>query len=71
MDIIKSESAKQILARSYDCGHICYENAEAAVETAEKEIKQKAILMFSQVYDMRNELNKKEAVDMFERILTQ
>jgi len=34
MDIIKSESAKQILARSYDGGHICYENAESAVEVA-------------------------------------
>lgn len=71
MDIIKSESAKQILARSYDGGHICMENAEAAVETAEKEMIQKATLMFSQIYDMRTELNKKEAVDMFERILTQ
>jgi predicted HAD superfamily phosphohydrolase len=46
MDIIKSESAKQILARSYDGGHICYENAESAVEVAEKDMKQKAIEAF-------------------------
>lgn len=70
-DIIKSETAKTILARSYDGGHICMENAEAAVEAAEKEMIQKAILMFSQVYDMRNEFSKKSAVDMFEKILTQ
>lgn len=43
MDIIKSESAKNILARSYDGGHICYENAEAAVEVAEKEMIQKLL----------------------------
>ena len=46
MDVIKSESAKNILARSYDGGHICYENAEAAVEVAEKEMIQKATEAF-------------------------
>lgn len=49
MDIIKSESAKKILARSYDGGHICYENAEAAVEVAEKEMRDKAIEVLSPV----------------------
>lgn len=33
-------------------------------------MKSKAILIFAQIYDMRTEYSKKEAVDMFERILT-
>lgn len=43
IDIIKSETAKTILARSYDGGHICIKNATEAVETAEREMKDKAI----------------------------
>lgn len=45
--------------------------AYGAISIAEEEMIRKAILMFSQVYDLRTELSKKEAVDMFERILTQ
>jgi hypothetical protein len=43
MDCIKSKKAKQILARSYDGGHVCMENAEEAVEVAEQEMIQKAV----------------------------
>lgn len=34
---MKSKKAKEVLARSYDGGHICMENAERAVELAEQE----------------------------------
>lgn len=61
MDIIKSESAKNILARSYDGGHICYENAETAVEVAEKEMIQKATEAFRHfVEDYCSESGKKD-----------
>lgn len=56
-------------------GYVQYAISEAkacgAILIAEEEMIRKAILMFSQVYDLRAELSKKEAVDMFERILTQ
>lgn len=44
--------------------------AYGAIKIAEEEMIQKAILIFAQIYDMRTEYSKKEAVDMFERILT-
>lgn len=46
MNIIKSKAAKQILARTYDGVHVCYENAEAAVEIAEQEMKEKCCIAF-------------------------
>ena len=47
METIQSETAKKILARSYDGGHVCMENAIKAVEKAEEEMKEKAISAFS------------------------
>ena len=38
---MKSEKAKEVLARSYDGGHICMENAERAVELAEQEAEER------------------------------
>jgi hypothetical protein len=43
MSCIQSKKAKQILARSFDGGHICMENAEEAVEAAEQELIRKAV----------------------------
>lgn len=70
MDIIKSESAKNILARSYDGGHICYENAEAAVEVAEKEMIHKATEAFRHfVEDYCNESGRKDIAAELEHYL--
>lgn len=38
---MKSEKAKEVLARYYDGGHICMENAERAVELAEQEAEER------------------------------
>jgi len=52
---MKSEKAREVLAQSYDGGHICMENAEQAVEIAEQEaeerMQQKAISAFQEVTD--------------------
>ena len=40
---MKSKRAKEILNRSYDGGHVCFENAESAVEIAESERDAKAV----------------------------
>lgn len=49
---MKSEKAKEVLARSYDGGHICMENAERAIELAEQEaeerMRRKAVEIFDQ-----------------------
>lgn len=45
--------------------------AYAAIAIAEEEANRRAVLIFAQIYDMRTEYSKKEAVDMFERILNQ
>lgn len=51
---MKSEKAKEVLARSYDGGHICMENAERAVELAEQEaeerMREKAISAFDDMW---------------------
>lgn len=51
---MKSEKAKKVLARSYDGGHVCMENAERAVELAEQEaeerMRQKAISAFDDMW---------------------
>lgn len=45
--------------------------AYGAIAIAEEEMIRKAVNIFAEVYDLRNEFGKKETVDMFERILTQ
>lgn len=41
-------TAKEILNRSYEGGHVLHENAVSAVEAAENEVKQKAIEAFNE-----------------------
>lgn len=45
--------------------------AYGAIAIAEEEMIRKAVNIFAEIYDLRNEFGKKETVDMFERILTQ
>lgn len=45
--------------------------AYGAIAMAKEEMIRKAVNIFAEIYDLRNEFGKKETVDMFERILTQ
>jgi len=51
MDNIKSEKAKEILKRSFDGGHISMDNAIAAVEAAERNMRSKAFDAFLESED--------------------